>query len=286
MMITLEQLLDGLHVAMGPVAIHALRRDGAVEHGHFDEASLHYGLRGAGWLEVAEVASVSLAARTVIVAPPGRRVRIVVANDARRSDVEVASVAIRATYRGSVGVFDQLHEPLVERVSLNDPVRRSFEDLLDEIDAHRPGFHAMAEALLRRCLIWLLRRCFERSDCRLSWLAPLEDTRLGRALTAMHERPQHCFTLAELAELAGMSRSVFAARFAHAVGQSPIEVLKALRLTRAAELLTRTDLPVKGIAARVGYASRSSFTRAFCARHGLPPADFRMPGRRREAKIA
>ena len=286
MMITLEQLLDGLHVAMGPVAIHALRRDGAVEHGHFDEPSLHYGLRGAGWLEVAQVASVALAARTVIVAPPGRRVRIVVAHDARRSDVVVASVAIRATYRGSVGVFDQLHEPLVERVSSSDPVRRSFEDLLDEIDAHRPGFHAMAEALLRRCLIWLLRRCFERSDCRLSWLAPLEDTRLGRALTAMHERPQHCFTLAELAELAGMSRSVFAARFAQAVGQSPIEVLKALRLTRAAELLTRTDLPVKGIAARVGYASRSSFTRAFCARHGLPPADFRMPGRRREATIA
>jgi AraC family transcriptional regulator, activator of mtrCDE len=285
-MIPLEQLLDGLHVTIGPVAIHALRNDTAVEHGHLDGPSLHYGVRGAGWVEVAERASVGFAARTVIVAPPGRRVRIVAATDARRSDVVVASVAIRATYRGSVGVFDQLHDPLVERVTPNDPVRRSFEDLLDEIDAHRPGFQAMSEALLRRCLIWLLRRCFEGGECRLSWLAPLEDTRLGRALTAMHERPQHCFTLAELAELAGMSRSVFAARFAHAVGQSPIEVLKALRLTRAAELLTCTDLPVKGIAARVGYASRSSFTRAFCARHGLPPADFRMPGRRREARIA
>jgi transcriptional regulator GlxA family with amidase domain len=79
---------------------------------------------------------------------------------------------------------------------------------------------------------------------------------------------------------------VFAVRFADAVGQSPIELLKAVRLTRAVELLTRTNLPVKGIAAQVGYASRSSFTRAFCARHGRPPADFRTPGRRFEAKVA
>jgi len=284
-MITLEQLLDGLDVTMGPVAIHALRREGAIEHAAGDGPALHYGLRGVGWLELAEGERVAVAARTIIVTPPARRTRIVVANGAR-TDFVAASVAIGTTYQGSVGVFDRLHEPLVERVGAHDPVRRSFEDLFEEVDAHRPGFRAMSEALLRRCLIWLLRRCFERPDCSLSWLAPLEDRGLGRALTAMHERPQHCFTLAELAELAGMSRSVFAARFAHTVGRSPIEVLKALRLARAAELLTRTDLPVKGIAARVGYASRSSFTRAFCARHGLPPADFRMPGRRPETKIA
>jgi AraC family transcriptional regulator, activator of mtrCDE len=284
-MITLEQLLHGLDVAMGPVCIHALRRDGGFEDIQTDRPALHYGLRGAGRLEMSERGSVGVAARTVIVAPPGRA-RIVAAHDASHGDVVVASVAMRVTYQGLVGVFDHLHEPLVERVSAGDPVRRTFAELLEEVDAHRPGFHAMCEALLRRCVIWLLRRCFDRPSCRLPWLAPLEDTRLARALAAMNERPQHCFTLAELAELAGMSRSVFAARFANAVGASPIEVLKALRLARAAELLTRTDLPVKGIAARVGYASRSSFTRAFCARHGRPPADFRAPGRGSEARVA
>ena len=115
-------------------------------------------------------------------------------------------------------------------------------------------------------------------------LESLEDAGLGRALSAMHEQPQHCFSLPELAELAGTSRSVFAVRFAHAIGQSPIEFLKALRLARAAALLARTDLPVKGVAARVGYASRSSFGRAFC--HGLPPAVFRTAGRRSETKVA
>ena len=269
---TLEQLLDGLDVTAGPLAVHTLCRDGAVDGGQIDGPTMHYVVRGAGRLEIAEGESVSISARTVIVVPPGRRTRIIIPAGAC---VVVACVPIRATYKGSIGLFDQLHEPLLEQVSIDDSVRRSFEDLLDEFSAHRPGCRAMSETIVRRCLIWLLRRCFDRGEYRLPWLAPLVDTRLACALTAMHERPQHCFTLGELAELSGMSRSAFAALFAQVLGQSPIECLKVLRLARAAQLLTRTDLPVKGIAGRVGYSSRSSFTRAFSARHGLAPALFR-----------
>jgi len=285
-MISLEQLLDGLDVAVEPMAIRAICLDGSLELGQIDGPAIHYALRGSGRLEIADGEIVGVSARTVIVAPPGRGARLVTDNGARRTDVVVACVGIRATYQGSIGLFDHLHESLVEQVAANDPVRRSFEELLDEVDAQRPGYRAMSDALLRRCLIWLLRRFFERGPCGLSWLAPLEDTRLGRALAAMHEQPQHSFTLPELAEVAGMSRSVFAARFADTLGKSPIEFLKALRLARAAQMLTRTDLPVKGVAARSGYSSRSSFTRAFVARHGIAPAAFRMAGRRPASKTA
>jgi transcriptional regulator GlxA family with amidase domain len=91
----------------------------------------------------------------------------------------------------------------------------------------------------------------------------------------MREHPERVFTLTELASIAGMSRTVFAARFARALARPPIDFLKGIRLSRAANLLTRTDLPVKAIAARVGYASRSSFTRAFTAQHGAAPKAFR-----------
>ena len=66
-----------------------------------------------------------------------------------------------------------------------------------------------------------------------------------------------------------------AARFADALAQPPIEYLKSLRLSRAAALLRRTDLPIKAVASRVGYSSRSSFTRAFIARYGVAPHEFR-----------
>ena len=80
-----------------------------------------------------------------------------------------------------------------------------------------------------------------------------------------------------------MSRSVFAARFAGALGRAPIEFLTELRLARAARILAGTDLPVKTVARRVGYSSRSSFTRAFLARHGLAPMAFRSAARGKEA---
>src|SRR6059058_1171033 len=264
-MISLEQLLDGLEVSVEPLAIQAVRHNHALDCGRIVGPTMHYALRGSGLLKLADGESVGVSARTVIVVPPGRQAQIVTKDGARRTatEVVVACLGIRVTYEGGVGLFDHLAEPLVEHCGAEDPIRASFEQLLDEVAARRPGGRAMAQALLWRCLIWLLRRAFARDRYRLTWLA----------------RPQHDFTLLELAEVAGMSRSVFAARFADMLGQSPIEFLKALRLARAAQLLTRTELPVKGIAARSGYLSRSSFTRAFVARHGIAPAAFRIAGR-------
>jgi AraC-like DNA-binding protein len=46
-------------------------------------------------------------------------------------------------------------------------------------------------------------------------------------------------------------------------------------MQRAAKLLATTDLPVKAVAGRVGYRSRSHFSRAFKARYGVDPAGFR-----------
>ena len=72
-----------------------------------------------------------------------------------------------------------------------------------------------------------------------------------------------------------MGRSAFAGRFSAVLGRSPIEFLKEVRLRRAARLLETTDLPVGVVAERVGYASRSYFSRAFKELHGTYPAGFR-----------
>lgn len=257
---------------------------------------------GAALIELAGGATVSISRDRIVVVPPRlhgqvlrdtglpapmtARARAARAWLPSRHDepgsepvVLVARGRIQATYRGTVGLFDHLREPLAESLAADDPLRRAFEDLLDEIGTQRAGYRAMAEASLRRCLILLLRRLSDGNAQRLSWLAPLEDSRLGRVVTAMQDRPEHAFTLPALAEAAGMSRSVFAARFAGALGQPPIEFLKTLRLARAARLLVATDLPVKSVATRVGYSSRSSFTRAFVASHGVGPMAFRAAAR-------
>jgi AraC-like DNA-binding protein len=249
-------LLEGIEVTVDPLPTAGGR----------GEASGRHERRGPAVVDLACGTSVRCGPDRVTVVPAPRPLRV----------VPIATgVRIRVTYQGAIDLFDQLDRPLMAPIVPGDSLHACFQELLDEIAVARPGRYVMVAALARRLLILLLRRCLDGDGDLPTWLAALEDSRLFRAVGAMRDRPEHVFTVTELAELAGMSRTVFAARFTSAMARPPIEFLKGLRFARAAHLLARTDLPVKAIASRVGYASRSSFTRAFVAHHGAPPTDFR-----------
>jgi AraC-like DNA-binding protein len=61
-------------------------------------------------------------------------------------------------------------------------------------------------------------------------------------------------------------------------GASLQQLKDEVRLERARELLWRTDRPVKQVAAAVGFRNEKSFARAFKARVGLTPGEFRQQG--------
>ena len=50
---------------------------------------------------------------------------------------------------------------------------------------------------------------------------------------------------------------------------------RLMRMERAMRLLAGSRMPIDDVAARVGYADRSSFARTFRDRAGLPPAEYR-----------
>jgi AraC-like DNA-binding protein len=89
------------------------------------------------------------------------------------------------------------------------------------------------------------------------------DPQIGPALAALHARPAMNWTLADLAGLAGMSRTLLAARFRAAVGESPMRHLAKIRLGQAAGYLTTTGLSVEAIARRTGYGTNASLSKAF-----------------------
>jgi AraC-like DNA-binding protein len=286
-LISLERLLEGLDVTVERAPSRdevslCSRGDGTSRAGALTTGSANTVALGGG-------VTMSVSAGSLTVSPAERprekkglaiigHARIRSAPIRQRPDELLGCGRIRVTYQGTLGLFEHLREPIVIGLGKHDPIRRCCDDLADETSTQGAGWHSMVETLLRRLFILILRRSFEAGERRVLWLVELEDAHLARAVAAMRDRPEHPFTLPGLAELAGMSRSVFAARFAEALGRSPMEFLKTLRLVRAAQLLMRTDLPVKAIAARVGYLSRSSFTRAFLARHRMGPTEFRSAG--------
>jgi transcriptional regulator GlxA family with amidase domain len=72
-----------------------------------------------------------------------------------------------------------------------------------------------------------------------------------------------------------MSRSSFAERFAASIGRTPMEFVREVRIREGGKLLLTTDLSVDGIADRVGFASRSHFSRAFRDYFSQTPTEFR-----------
>ncbi len=114
---------------------------------------------------------------------------------------------------------------------------------------------------------------------RTGWLAGAGDATVGRSLAALHHRPAHPWTLDELAEEAGVSRSALTERFARYLGESPMAYLTDWRLELGAESLRTSSRSVLQVAAEVGYESEAAFNRAFKRKFGSPPAQYRRASR-------
>lgn len=192
-----------------------------------------------------------------------------------RRDTLLACGMISASYGGALGLFEGLRDPIVEDVSGSNTLRHAFDLMCAEIAEPSIGTQAMTEALMKQCLIVLLRQHWLRHPDTSPLFAALQDPRLARALTDVIENPGLPHSVESLASRAGMSRAAFARRFAQVFEQSPMEFVQRVRLRIAARLLTTTDLPVKVVANTIGYVSRSYFSRAFRAAYGLDPTAYR-----------
>jgi AraC-like DNA-binding protein len=106
------------------------------------------------------------------------------------------------------------------------------------------------------------------------WLSGLRDPVVGHALAAMHGEPAEAWTVERLARLVGLSRSVFAERFAEMAGQTPMQYLALWRMQLASRMLI-DGRPVSAVASAVGYESDAAFSRAFKKLVGQAPATWR-----------
>lgn len=145
--------------------------------------------------------------------------------------------------------------------------------LFSEVDNVRCGRPLVADRMFEVVLIQLLRWMLDNSgrlDLPPGLLPGLADERLAPALVAMHEAPGDPWNLESLARRSNMSRSAFAARFKDVLGRSPGDHLTEWRLTVAQEQL-RAGMSVSTVAAQLGYASASAFSRVFAQRIGHSP---------------
>jgi AraC-like DNA-binding protein len=183
--------------------------------------------------------------------------------------------------------------PLIKINIRDDPSGQWLENSLKfsviEAASREAGASAMLTKLSEVVFAETLRRYVrELPEGQTGWLAGARDVEIGKALTLLHHRHAHPWTVAELAREAGLSRTVLSERFRHFLGEPPMAYLTRWRLRLGARALTATSHSVAQIASEVGYESEAAFNRAFKREYGRPPARYRRDkaGERAEAPVA
>jgi transcriptional regulator GlxA family with amidase domain len=108
------------------------------------------------------------------------------------------------------------------------------------------------------------------------WLAGARDPIVGKSLGLLHSRIAHPWTIADLADEVGISRTALVERFTRYLSEPPMTYLTRWRLQLAARSLENTSRGVAEIAGEVGYQSESAFSRAFKREFGEPPGQYRL----------
>lgn len=197
-------------------------------------------------------------------------------------DIVLLCAAVSAPYDAALGLFDLLRRPVVDDLAASGIPAVIFEMMRSEVARAGLGTRAMCQALMKQALITLLREHWLSILDGSLLTAAVHHPRLTRTVAAIIEQPAAHHTVDSLASLAGMSRASFSDHFARAFGLGPIEFVQKTRLQVAARLLEVTDLPIKAIAASIGYADSRSFSRAFEAAYGTLPTRYRNEPDQRE----
>jgi AraC-like DNA-binding protein len=189
------------------------------------------------------------------------------------NDPAGATRAVICAYEGrseiSARLLDALPPVLVLR---SDEWHTPLVDLLaTEAGCTGPGQEAYLDRLLDLLLIAVLRRWFDRDAGAPTWWHAERDPVVGPALKLIYNNPAEPWTVAGLAAAVGVSRAVFARRFAELVGEPPIAFLTAWRLALAADLLRSSGATIGAVARQVGYSTPFALSSAFKRVYGVSP---------------
>ena len=182
------------------------------------------------------------------------------------------------TFSGNhAGILLGVLPPIVhiQKESDKAAMRWSLERMMQELREPQPGGSLIAQHLAYMMLIQALRlHLAEGLQGGVGWLFALADQQMCAAITAMHDDPARRWTIQELAEHVGMSRSTFALRFKETVGTSPMEYLTRWRMLVAGDKLVNSSDPISAIALSLGYESESAFSTAFKRVIGCSPRQY------------
>jgi AraC-like DNA-binding protein len=154
-----------------------------------------------------------------------------------------------------------------------DNVVPAIATLIAEFGSSASGRKKALNILFEYIFILLVRKAIDQGLISTGVLYAMLEGKLENVLSAIHEEPERDWSLAQLADIANMSRSKFSLYFNSILGVSPFVYLTSWRMKMAQDLMVQR-VQLKVVASSVGYSSQAAFTRTFVHQFGLPPSEW------------
>lgn len=104
---------------------------------------------------------------------------------------------------------------------------------------------------------------------------PGDNSSIARAIYYMENNFYRNITLEEVSQTVQMNPAYFSTLFKKQTGKKYIDYLTDLRMEKAQNLITSTDLKIVTIAGMVGYSSTKHFARIYKEKYGVTPGSNR-----------
>lgn len=142
------------------------------------------------------------------------------------------------------------------------------------MDMLEHNYAATSDVYRRQAMLLLFFSALAQS--RRELLAdPSENAYVAQAIRYIQDHYHEPLLVEEIARYVGLNRSYLSTLFKQYTGLSPIKYLQTFRMTRAAHLLSLTQLSVSAVAYSCGYQETESFHKAFKQHTGLSPKRYR-----------
>ena len=170
------------------------------------------------------------------------------------------------TYRRSHKFKSRLH---IQAETMR-PLKTELQHMTDEMKAGHPGSDLILLAKALEIFVFISREYsrignpMARSLCRL-----------GELISMLENRYKEHWTLGRISRIAAMAPSTLLPVFKKVTGYSPIDYLLHVRLSKAAEMLLKSESPISEIAQDCGFSDSNYFSRQFKKSYGLSPREYR-----------
>ena len=183
----------------------------------------------------------------------------------------------RFTNEASNPLLEMLPKVMVKQLRqapINCPMAALLKVIQQEAIQQKPGYQAAINRLTESLFVLLVRDHINQASDLQGLAAALMDSRISKALDAIHRQPEKNWNVDELSALANMSRSAFADVFKKLLGEAPMSYLSRWRMQLATVWLAE-DESIYAVALRCGYESEAAFAKAFKRIVGKTPGQAR-----------